>query len=104
MVAVADRIEKVLRSHRYLQGGTVNGDPAPGWCSCGARWFKNRSEHDTHLAAALREAGIGDLAQAWDEGHAEPRECCGSCPRGSCPWDAGRSGPTNPYRKGGSDE
>lgn len=53
------------------------------------------------IAAALHEARIGDLAQAWDEGYAEPRECCGSCPRGWCPWDAGRSGPTNPYREGG---
>lgn len=41
----------------------------------------------------------GVLADAWDEGFAEPRECCGMCPLRSCPWDNGGNGPTNPYRE-----
>ena len=41
----------------------------------------------------------GVLADAWDEGFEEPRECCGLCPLRSCPWDNGGNGPTNPYRE-----
>ena len=38
-------------------------------------------------------------AEAWEEGYDEPRECCGICPSGACPWDNNKKGPTNPYRK-----
>ena len=37
-------------------------------------------------------------ADAWEEGHNEPQDCCGLCPARSCPWDGGGRGPTNPYR------
>ena len=39
------------------------------------------------------------LAEAWDEGYGEQRECCGICPSGACPWDNNKNGPANPYRK-----
>lgn len=49
------------------------------------RWIV---EHDREVAA-----------KAWEEGFEEPRECCGLCPKDSCPWDNGQGGPSNPYEQ-----
>ena len=54
------------------------------------RWL---AEHDREVAA-----------KAWEEGFDEPRECCGLCPKDSCPWDNGQGGPSNPYEQKGVEE
>ena len=56
-------------------------------------WRRWLTEHDRDVAA-----------KAWEEGFDEPRECCGLCPKDSCPWDNGQGGPRNPYEQKGVEE
>lgn len=52
---------------------------------------------EREAAAFITEKIRAAKAEAWQEGREEPGNCCGLCPRNSCPWDNGGAGPINPY-------
>ncbi len=97
-------IEEVLREHRQASGhygqSSVWRDYA---CTCGWWSTADRGDaHRAHLAAALREAGIGDMAQAWDEGCRAAEQYYKRVVRAQ-PGMAIGPAPTNPHRRGGDD-
>lgn len=95
-----DAIE-VLAAHQLGVMGTcvdARGLPSCDWKAKRPveRHGRFDAQHRAHQAAALREAGIGDLARAWDEGGAAAVE-----------YHMGRARSwrnRNPYRKGGGGE
>ena len=86
------------------QGGRVVTAPET-WADLAHAWGHQETRGTNRLplaserdaAAFITENIRAAKAEAWQEGREEPDDCCGSCPRNSCPWDNGGTGPINPY-------